>query len=239
VHLHVHSEFSLLDGLSRLPDLCQSAADSGMTALALTDHGAMYGMIKFSHAARAAGIKPIYGCEIYQAARGMDQRDPQKDRRAYHLVLLAENQVGYQNLMELVTRAHLDGFYYKPRVDKEMLAQHAEGLICLSACISGIVPALIQDGQLDQARREAAWYRDVFGPGRYYLELQRHQGIPGLDTINAQLVSLSRELDIPLVATNDVHYVHKEDARIQELLLAIQTQTTLTDPSRMRMGSED
>jgi len=239
VHLHVHSEFSLLDGLARLPDLCRRAAESGMEALALTDHGSMYGTIKFSHAANAAGIKPIYGCEVYQAARRMDQRDAQKDRRSYHLVLLAENQVGYQNLMELVTRAHLDGFYYKPRIDKELLARHAEGLICLSACISGIVPSLIQDGQLDEARREAAWYRDLFGSERFYLELQRHAGIEGIDAINDSLARLGRELGIPLVATNDVHYVRREDAQTQELLLAIQTQTTLADPERMRMGSDD
>jgi DNA polymerase-3 subunit alpha len=239
VHLHVHSEFSLLDGLARLPDLCRRAAESGMEALALTDHGSMYGTIKFSHAANAAGIKPIYGCEVYQAARRMHQRDAQKDRRSFHLVLLAENQVGYQNLMELVTRAHLDGFYYKPRIDKELLAQHAEGLIALSACISGIVPSLIQEGQLDEARREAAWYRDLFGPDRFYLELQRHAGIEGIDAINDALARLGRELDIPLVATNDVHYVRPEDAQTQELLLAIQTQTTLADPERMRMGSAD
>jgi len=169
----------------------------------------------------------------------MDQRDAQKDRRSYHLVLLAENQVGYQNLMELVTRAHLDGFYYKPRIDKELLARHAEGLICLSACISGIVPSLIQDGQLDEARREAAWYRDLFGSERFYLELQRHAGIEGIDAINDSLARLGRELGIPLVATNDVHYVRREDAQTQELLLAIQTQTTLADPERMRMGSDD
>lgn len=239
VHLHVHSEFSLLDGLSRLPDLCQYAADCGMSALALTDHGSMYGTIKFSHAAQAAGIKPIFGCEVYQAARRMDQRDAQKDRHSYHLVLLAENQIGYQNLMELVTRAHLDGFYYKPRIDKELLAQHAEGLICLSACISGLVPSLLQEGQVAEARREAAWYRDLFGPDHFYLELQWHQGIEGIDALNEQLAGLGRELGIPLVATNDVHYVRPEDARTQELLLAIQTQTTLADPNRMRMGSAD
>jgi DNA polymerase-3 subunit alpha len=239
VHLHVHSEFSLLDGLARLPELCEYAAEGGMDALALTDHGTMYGTIKFSHAARAAGIKPIYGCEVYLAARRMDQRDVQKDRRSYHLVLLAENQTGYQNLLELVTRAHLDGFYYKPRIDKALLAQHAEGLICLSACISGSVPALLQEGQIDEARREAAWFRDLFGPERYYLELQRHQGLPELDAINEQLARLGSELGIPLVATNDVHYVRQADAGTQELLLAIQTQTTLADPNRMRMGSPD
>ncbi|MEN6478323.1 MAG: DNA polymerase III subunit alpha [Anaerolineales bacterium] len=239
VHLHVHSEFSLLDGLSRLPDLCQYAAKCGMSALALTDHGSMYGTIKFSHAAQAAGLKPIFGCEVYQAARRMDQRDAQRDRHSYHLVLLAENQIGYQNLMELVTRAHLDGFYYKPRIDKELLAQHAEGLICLSACISGLVPSLLQEGQVAEARREAAWYRDLFGPDHFYLELQRHQGIEGIDALNEQLASLGRELGIPLVATNDVHYVRPEDARTQELLLAIQTQTTLADPNRMRMSGAD
>ncbi len=238
-HLHVHSEFSLLDGSARLSDLCDRARETGMDTLALTDHGQMYGMIKFSRAARKAGIKPVFGCEVYQAPRRMTDKESQLDSRAYHLLLLAENETGYKNLMKLVTRANLEGFYYRPRVDKDLLAAHAEGLICLSACLSGEVPTLLQNGQTDQARRTVGWFKEVFGPDRYFIELQRHAGIPELQTVNPQLIALAREFGLGLVATNDVHYVRREDASAQELLLAIQTNTTLSDPTRMRMGGDD
>ncbi|MBC7238219.1 MAG: PHP domain-containing protein, partial [Chloroflexi bacterium] len=174
VHLHVHSEYSLLDGLARLPDLCKSAKEAGMEAIALTDHGQMYGTIKFLRAAQEAGIKPIYGCEVYQAPRRMTQRDPSRDSKAYHLILLAKNMVGYKNLLKLVTRANLEGFYYRPRVDRDLLAEHAEGLICLSACVSGQVPSLIAEGQIEQAREAIGWFKEVFGAENYFLELQRH-----------------------------------------------------------------
>lgn len=239
VHLHVHSEFSLLDGLAQLPDLCNYAKESGMNALALTDHGQMYGMIKFQRAAQHAGIKPIFGCEVYQAPRRLHQKEAKIDSKAYHLVLLAENMVGYRNLLKLVTTANLEGFYYRPRIDKELLAEHAEGLICLSACISGLVPSLVLDGQMDRARQEVAWYKEIFGPDNYFIELQRHAGVPELERVNPQLVALAQEFGLRCVATNDVHYVRKKDATAQELLLAMQTNTTMNDPNRMRMGSDD
>ena len=239
VHLHVHSEYSLLDGLAKLPDLCQRAVEYGMTALALTDHGQMYGTIKFARAAASVGLKPIFGCEVYQAPRSRHDRDPRLDSKAYHLILLAENMTGYKNLLWLVTQANLEGFYYRPRIDKDLLAQHAEGLIGLSACLSGEIPSLIAEGRLEEARQAVAWFREVFGAERFYLELQRHQGLPELDRVNRHLLALAREFGLRCVATNDVHYVRREQAAAQELLLAIQTNTTISDPSLMRMGSDD
>ncbi len=238
-HLHVHSEFSLLDGLARLNDLCTTAKASGMDAIALTDHGQMYGMVKFYRAAQEAGIKPIYGCEVYQAPRRMTQREAGKDTKAYHLILLAKNKIGYQNLLKLVSKANLEGFYYRPRIDLPLLAEHAEGLICLSACISGQVPSLLVEGQMAQAREAMGWFKDLFGPDNYYIELQRHEGIPELERVNQQLVSLAREFGLRCVATNDVHYVRRADASAQDLLLAIQTNATMADPDRMRMIGED
>jgi len=239
VHLHVHSEYSLLDGLTRLEDLCQYAQECGAQALALTDHGQLYGAIRFHHAAHKVGIKPIYGCEVYQAPRRLTQKEPQLDSKAYHLILLAKDLVGYKNLLKLVTTANLDGFYYKPRVDKELLAEHAEGLICCSACISGEVPALLAAGQPAKARKAAGWFKEVFGAENYFLELQQHKGIPELPRVNKGLIALAKELGLRCVATNDVHYLRRSDAPIHELLLAIQTSTTLADPERMKMGSDD
>ncbi len=239
IHLHVHSEYSLLDGLARLPDLCQRAADLDMGSLALTDHGQMYGMIKFHRAAEEAGIKPIFGCEVYQAPRGRTQREVKHDSRAYHLLLLAKDMTGYKNLLKLVTKANLEGFYYRPRIDKELLAEYAEGLICTSACLSGEVPSLIQKGRMDEARQVVGWFKDLFGVENYYLELQRHRGMEKLEPINEQLAALAQEFDLHCVATHDVHYVEEKDAPAQELLLAMQTNTTLSDPDRMRMGSDD
>ncbi len=238
-HLHVHSEFSLLDGMSRVQDICDRARETGMEAVALTDHGQIYGMIKFNRAAQQAGVKPIFGCEVYQAPRRMTDRDSQLDSRAHHLVLLAENETGYKNLLQLVTKANLEGFYYRPRIDKELLAEHTEGLICLSACLSGEVPTLLLNGQAEQARQVVGWFKELFGPDHYFIEMQRHAGIPELEAVNAGLVSLAKEFGLRLVATNDVHYVRREDSAAQELLLAIQTNTTLSDPTRMRMSGDD
>jgi len=237
VHLHVHSEYSLLDGLSRIKDLVQRAKELGMDSLAITDHGVMYAALEFYQQAMMQGIKPIIGCEMYMSPRGMCSRIPQRDSRPYHLVLLAENNTGYQNLLQLTTKSHLEGFYYKPRIDKQLLAQHSAGLIALSACARGEIPSLISLNHQEAALRTAAWFRDLFGPERFYLELQDHN-IPELSGINKELVGISRELDIPLVATNDVHYVHEEDAQAQELLLCIQTNTTVNDPKRMTMSGE-
>jgi len=203
-----------------------------MDSLAITDHGAMYGVIDFYLAAKEAGIKPILGCEFYVAPFGRRSREP-ADKNPYHLVLLAKNKEGYQNLIQLATKSHLEGFYYKPRVDRELLEEHHEGLVALSACLQGEVPRLILEGRVEEARQAALWYKEVFGD--FYLELQRHP-IAELDQVNPALVSMSEALGIPIVATNDVHYVSKEDAYSHELLLCIQTNSTIYDEKRMRIG---
>jgi len=233
-HLHVHSEYSLLDGLCRIPQLIAKAKELGMTSLAITDHGSMHGVIDFYIAAKEAGIKPIIGCETYLAETNRQSRDP-RDKNPYHLVLLAKNKQGYHNLIQLTTKAHLEGFYYKPRLDKELLAQHHEGLIALSACAQGELPRLILEGRLEEATTQAAWYKKTFND--FYLEIQRHP-IPELEQINKGLLSLSSKLDIPIVATNDVHYVNKEDSPIQELLLCIQTNTSIYDEKRLKMAGD-
>ena len=237
VHLHVHSEFSLLDGLGKVKDLTQAAAEMGMPAVALTDHGVMFGILHFYQAAKKAGVKPIVGCEIYISPREMTQKDVKFDTRPTHLILLAENQTGYDNLMQIATAAQLEGFYYKPRVDKEFLAAHAQGLIALSACGSGEVPRLLQNNRPQKARQAAEWYRDVFGPENFFLELQDHD-IPELEPVNRALVEMSRETGIPLVATNDAHYIRRDQAYAHEVLLCIQTGKTMTEPTRLRMNND-
>src|SRR3990172_1455791 len=211
-HLHVHTEFSLLDGMCRIPQLVARAKELGMTALAITDHGVMYGAIQFYQEATKAGIKPIIGCEIYIAPNGRTSKTP-ADKQNYHLILLAKNQTGYRNLIKLTNKAHLEGFYYKPRVDKELLTQHHEGLVALSACIGGEVPQLILQNRLDDAKKAARWYKETFGD--FYFEIQRHP-ITELERINQHLIEMSRELDIPMVATNDTHYLKREDASIHD-----------------------
>ncbi|CAA9275110.1 MAG: DNA polymerase III alpha subunit [uncultured Chloroflexi bacterium] len=238
VHLHVHSEYSLLDGLARIPALVKRAADTGMKALAVTDHGSMYGAIEFYSAAKSAGIKPILGCEIYVAPRSMGQREPKVDDKNYHLTLLAKNETGFKNLLKIVSRAHLEGFYYKPRADKELLAKHAEGLICLSGCMSGELARLLMDGQEDKAREVALWYRDLFGKDHYYIEIQ-NQLLSAQDELNRKTVALARELDLPLVATNDSHYVRAEDAKAHDVLLCIQTNATREQANRMRLETQE
>src|SRR3990172_4475974 len=233
-HLHVHTEFSLLDGMCRIPQLVARAKELGMDSLALTDHGVMYGAIQFYLAARETGINPIIGCEVYIAQESHATRNA-SDKRPYHLLLLARNQTGYRNLIQLTTKAHLEGFYYKPRVDKELLTRHHEGLIALSACMGGELPQLILQGRLDEARQAARWYKETFGD--FYLEIQRYP-IAELEQINQQLIAMSRELDIPLVVTNDVHYTRREDAPYHDLLLCIGTNTTVHDEKRMKMSSD-
>ena len=237
VHLHVHSDYSLLDGLSKVQDLARTAAEMEMPALALTDHGVMFGILHFYHAARKAGIKPIVGCEIYISPRRMTQKDVKRDARSSHLILLAENQTGYHNLLQIATTAQLEGFYYKPRIDKEFLASHAQGLIALSSCGSGEIPRLLQDNRLQRARKAAEWYREVFGPQSFFLELQEHD-IPEMVAVNRALVELSQDTGIPLIATNDVHYARRDQAHAHEVLLCVQTGKTITDPSRMRMNND-
>jgi DNA polymerase-3 subunit alpha len=237
VHLHVHSDFSLLDGLGKVQDLTVAAAGMGMPALALTDHGVMFGILHFYHAAKKAGIKPIAGCEMYISPRRMTQKDAKRDAKPTHLLLLAENDAGYRNLMQIATAAQLEGFYYKPRVDRDYLAAHAEGLIALSSCGSGEVPRLLQNDRPQRARKAAEWYRDVFGRDSFFLELQEHN-IPEMGPVNRALVELSRETGIPLVATNDAHYIRRDQAYAHQVLLCIQTGKTITDPSRMRMNED-
>ncbi|MGQ9674430.1 MAG: DNA polymerase III subunit alpha [Chloroflexota bacterium] len=236
-HLHVHTEFSLLDGLARLSDLIERTKELGMNALAMTDHGSMHATIDFYSLAKEAGVKPIVGCEVYVAPGSRFQHQAKGEATPHHLILLATNKTGYRNLIQLCTKAHLEGFYYKPRVDKELLAQYSSGLIALSACLSGEIPRLIVAGDLDNARRAIRWHQDVFGPQNFYLEMQVHD-LPEIPAVNRTLRELSREMGAPLVATNDVHYVRQEDARAQEILLCIQTNTTLDDPKRMTMGSD-
>ncbi len=233
-HLHVHTEYSLLDGMCLIPQLVLRARDLGMDSLAITDHGVMYGVIEFYQAAREAGIKPIIGCEIYIAQGSRLSRNA-GDKNNYHLVLLAKNQTGYQNLIQLTTKAHLEGFYYRPRVDKELLEQHNQGLIALSACLAGEVPQLILSGHYEEAKQAALWYQKTFGD--FYLEIMRHP-IPALEEVNKHLIPMSHELDIPLVATNDTHYINQEDASAHDLLLCIGTNTSIHDEKRMRMAGD-
>ncbi|MBI2909860.1 MAG: DNA polymerase III subunit alpha [Chloroflexi bacterium] len=231
-HLHVHTEYSLLDGMCRLKDLIRRAKELGMDSLAITDHGVMYGVIDFYLACKEAGIKPIIGCELYLAIESHLSRS---GKSPYHLVLLAKNETGYHNLLKLNTRAHLDGFYYKPRVDRDLLEQHKDGLIALSGCLQGEVARLLLDGQAREAKEAALWHKQTFGD--FYLEVQHH-AIPEQDKANAELISLGRELDIPLVATNDVHYIDKADSYGHDILLCIQTNTTIHDDKRMKMADD-
>ena len=212
VHLHVHSHYSLLDGFCMFPKLIQRAKEMGMPAVALTDHGTMFGVVEFYNTCKREGIHPVIGLEGYITSRRMDQRDPQKDKRANHILLLAENMTGYQNLLKIASAAQLDGFYYHPRIDHEYLADHAAGLICTSACMKGEIPSLLTSGQNEQAEQQLRWYLDVFGKDNFYLELQEHD-IPELTSINKQLVELGKQYQVNLIATNDVHYVDRQDAR--------------------------
>jgi len=233
-HLHVHTEYSLLDGMCPIPKLVARTKELGMDSLAITDHGVMHGVIEFYQAAREAGIKPIIGCEIY-IAPGSRLSKGVGDRNNYHLVLLAKNHTGYQNLMMLTTKAHLEGFYYKPRVDKEILEQYKEGLIALSACGSGELSQLILNGRYNEAKEAALWYKKTFED--YYLEIMRHP-IPELEAVNKYLVQMGSELDIPIVATNDTHYIKQEDASAHDLLLCIGTNSTVKDEKRLKMAAD-
>lgn len=237
VHLHVHSHYSLLDGFCMFPKLIQRAKAMGMPAVAITDHGTMFGVVEFYNACKKEGIHPVIGLEGYITPRRMDQRDPQKDKRSNHIVMLAENMVGYQNLLKIASAAQLEGFYYHPRIDHEFLAEHAEGLICTSACLKGEIPTLIMTNQPEKAEQQLRWYLDVFGRDHFYLELQEHE-IPELKTVNKTLIAWSKQYQVDLIATNDVHYVDREDARYQDILLAIQTGALLSDPNRMHMTGD-
>ena len=238
VHLHVHTEYSLLDGFSRLKKLINRCKELNMDAIAITDHGCMFGAIDFYKEAKKAGIKPIIGCEVYTAARSLNDKDPNYDKSQGHLVLLAENMTGYSNLIKMVSKSYVEGFYYKPRVDMEELRQHSEGIIALSACLAGDVSQALMDRNYEKAKRLTLEYRDIFGKDNYFLEIQDHN-LPEQKEVNAGIIKLSKELDIPLVATNDLHYVNKEDSKIHDILMCIQMGKTVNDPSRMRFGSDE
>ena len=231
-HLHVHTEYSLLDGLSRIEPLVQRTKELGMDSLAITDHGGMYGAIDFYQTASSEGIKPIIGCEMYVAPGSRHERNP-NERSPYHMTVLAKNSVGYKNLVKLVTLSHLEGFYYRPRVDRQCLEQYSEGLIVMSGCPSGEVPTLITQGRMDDALATVNWYREVFGD--YYLEFMRHADVPELSAINSGLLDLHRETSISIVATNDSHYILREDNRLQDILICIHTNTNIEDEKRLRM----
>ncbi len=233
VHLHNHSEYSLLDGAVRISSLIRRAKELNMPAVALTDHGVLYGAIDFYKQAKKAGIKPIIGCEVYVAPRHRFDRTPKIDDNLYHLTLLCENEEGYKNLVQMVSRSFLEGFYYRPRVDKDLLEKHSRGLIALSGCIAGEVPELLLAGKYEEARAAAGFLQEVFGRESFFLEVQDH-GLKEQEAVNEGLYRLSRELAIPLVATNDVHYLEREDAFIHDVLLCIQTGKVLADESRMR-----
>ena len=237
VHLHIHSEFSLLDGANRIKDLPVRAKELGMDAMAITDHGAMFGAIDFYKACKANGVKPIIGCEVYVAPRKRTDKDPNLDAKYSHLILLAKDNEGYKNLAKLVSIGYTEGFYYKPRIDHEVLEQYHEGLICCSACLAGEVNQAILANDMEKAKEVALWYKGIFGED-YYLEIQNN-GIKEQVLANQKLIELSRELDIPLVATNDAHYLKREDAYNHEVLLCIQTGKRMTDPDRMRFETDE
>ena len=237
VHLHVHSEYSLLDGANRIKDLPVRAKELGMNAIALTDHGVMYGVIDFYKACKKEGIKPIIGCEVYVAPRTRFDKDPKLDNQYYHLILLAKNNEGYKNLSKLVSLGFTEGFYYKPRIDLEILEKYHEGLICCSACLGGSLATALLKENNEEAERIALWHKNLFGED-YYLELQANY-LKEQALVNQKLVQLSQKLNIPLVITNDSHYLKKEDAYNHEVLLCVQTAKKMSDPDRMRFETDD
>ena len=238
VHLHVHTEYSLLDGACRISDMMERVKELGQDAIAITDHGVMYGCIDFYKAAKAAGIKPIIGCEVYVARRGMEDRIHGIDNDPYHLVLLCENRKGYENLCLLVSEAFMHGFYSKPRVDLELLRKHHEGLIALSACLAGAIPQYLMNEDYQAAKDYALKMRDIFGEGNFFLELQDHD-IPEQTPVNQGILRIARETGLPLVVTNDAHYLRKEDAAMQDVLLCVQTGRTVDDENRMKFQTEE
>ncbi|HEY3838717.1 MAG TPA: PHP domain-containing protein, partial [Bryobacteraceae bacterium] len=230
VHLHNHTDYSLLDGACEINQLMDVVAEQKMPAVAMTDHGNLFGAVQFYNAAKAKGIQPVIGCELYVSQQGMKTRSDTD--RYNHLVLLCENQEGYKNLIKMVSTAYLEGFYYKPRIDKDLLAAHSKGLICLSACLRGDLNETILADKYDDARRMAYTYRDMFGKDNFFLEIQDH-GLEQDKRLTPQVNRLSIETGIPLVATNDSHYLRREDARAHEILMCIQTGKTMSDPNRM------
>ncbi|MDO5491615.1 MAG: DNA polymerase III subunit alpha, partial [Bacillota bacterium] len=237
-HLHVHTEYSLLDGASRISDLVSRAAGLGMDSLAITDHGVMFGVIDFYRECKKQGIRPVIGCEVYTAARTRFDRDVDRDKHMGHLVLLAENDQGYRNLMKIVSESFRTGFYYKPRVDKDLLRQYSGGIIALSACLAGNVQNRLLNRDYAGAKAEALAMAEIFGENNFFLELQ-DQGLEEEVRILPDMLRLHEETGLPLVATNDVHYVRREDARAQDVLMCIQTQATIDEPGRIRFANDE
>lgn len=237
-HLHVHTEYSLLDGFSRLKWLIPKVKELGMSSCAITDHGSMFGVIDFYKACKKEGIKPIIGCEVYVAARKYTDKDPMLDKRSSHLILLAENNEGYKNLIKIVSDSYVDGFYYKPRTDKEQLRKYSDGIICLSACLNGEIPKALMQRDYEKALELAKEYRDIFGEDNFFLEVQDHKLAEDKE-VNAGILKISKELGIPMVATNDSHYVNREDSKNHDVLLCIQMQKILDDPSRMKFPNDE
>ncbi|MEK7080679.1 MAG: DNA polymerase III subunit alpha, partial [Patescibacteria group bacterium] len=238
-HLHVHSHYSLLDGLPKIDELLDYVKELGMNSVALTDHGVMYGAVEFYKKAKTKGIKPIIGCEVYTAFEKLTDKRPNIDVKRNHLILLAKNDQGYKNLVKLVSIAHLEGFYYKPRIDEEILEKYADGLIGLSACVQGKIPRLLLSNKTEEAEETAKKYEKIFGRGNFYLELQHHQNIPEQISANKKLIELSKKTGIPLVATNDIHYLKKEDAEAQDILMLINTGADSNDPERLSMAQDN
>jgi DNA polymerase-3 subunit alpha len=238
-HLHVHSHYSLLDGLAQIDPLLDKVKALGMDSVAITDHGNMYGAVEFFKKAKARGIKPIIGCEVYVATESRLQKRPQIDDVRYHLILLVRNELGYRNLVKLVTKANLEGFYYKPRIDEELLQKYGAGLIGMTACIQGKIPRLILSKKMDEARETAQRYQEYFGKGNFFLELQYHASIPDQKIVNAGLVQIAKETGIGLVATNDIHYLDADDSEAQDILMLINTGADINDPERLTMKGED
>lgn len=238
-HLHTHTHYSLLDGLAQIPDMLDYAKSLGMDSLAMTDHGNIYGAVEFFKEAKKRNIKPIIGCELYVAYEKMTDMRPNIDSTRYHLILLAKNLTGYQNLVKLITKANLEGFYYKPRIDEDLLFAHTEGLICLTACVQGKIPQLIIAGNLEEAESTIKKYAKAFGKDNFYLELQHHPNIDVQEKVNNALIKFGKDLDIPLVATNDIHYLRPEDNYPQDILMMINTGTTIEDKERLSMMDED
>lgn len=238
-HLHVHSHYSLLDGLPKIPDLIERVKELGMDSVAVTDHGVIHGAVEFYKKAKQEGIKPIIGVEMYLAEGSMKERRPRGEDKRYHQLLFARNEQGYKNLVFLITKAHLEGFYYKPRIDEDLLFAHAQGLIATSTCLQGKIPNLILAGKMEEAEKTALRYLEVFGEGNFYFELQHHPHIPAQKKLNDALIALSKKLSIPLVATNDSHYLRPEDAEAQDILMLINTGADLNDPERLTLKGDD
>jgi len=238
-HLHLHSHYSLLDGLPKIDEILDYTKELGMDSVALTDHGVLYGAVEFYKKATERGIKPIIGCEIYMALESLYDKRPNIDDKRYHLILLVRNQEGYKNLVKILTKAHLEGFYYKPRIDEKFLAEHSQGLVCLSACLQGRIPKLILANKIDEAEKLALKYQEIFGKENFYLEIQNHIHIEDQKKVNKVLVSISKKLNIPLVATNDIHYLRPEDSDAQDILMLINTGADPKDPERLTLKADD